>query len=514
MKQNIKSFLLKVLRDQNAQVLPLMAITMVGFLAMAAAVADVGDVYYSYNELVSSTNAAALAGAIGLPTSGTKAEYYAGEFNAASTQSSSQTTYTSAGANRFGNLNITGYTATLGCISSSVGANTPCIATGIGSTTANAIQITQTAKVKTYFAAIFGTPYVTLTATSSALMGSPNSIPRNVALIMDTTASMGDADSNCGSGQTRLSCAFGGIKTLLQGMHPCSAEGCGTLNNGVYQNSLDVVSLFTFPEMTNSSQQQYETDCKSSTNPSITPYTFPSRTATTYTPGQNGQAAADYQVTPYLSNYQSGTDTDGAVNLNGTGSSASGVVDAVAQGGCAAGMGDPGGEGTYYAGVLYAAQASLEAEKLVQDSATGLSSQNVIIIVSDGAATASQSQMSGATANGDSTGYGSYKNECKQSVTAAQAIQKEGTVIYSVAYGSPTTGCTTDSGVYTSPCYSMQQMASTSNGTTYFYSDNAGGTGSCTSGAAPSSLSDIFGAIVASWGPARLVPNSTFSPSS
>jgi Flp pilus assembly protein TadG len=496
MKKHIESFLLRFSSDQNGQTLIVSAVLMMCVLGMAGLVADVGDVYYNYNQLLSSTNAAALAGAGGLSTSGAQATANAALYSSQSGDN-----------NAYGNLAITSYSSTLGCVTGTVATGVACVETGSTPAKANAIQVTQTAKVKTYFAAVLGTPYVSLTATATALMGSPNTTAQNIAVIIDTTHSMQDEDTTCG--ESRLTCALAGIQTFLQGLHPCTTDGCGTLSNGNYQNSLDRVSLFTFPELSNTAQQVYDTNC-SGTNPSITPYTFPSPTATSYTPGQNGQAAPTYQITSFASNYQTLTTglLSGLLNDIGSGllNDSSGVVDAVGgDPGCAA-MSDPGGEGTYYAGVLYAAQASLLAEQ-----AANPGSQNAIIIVSDGAATSAQSQMSStATASGT---YPSYVSECEQAVTAADNVKAAGTTIYSVGYGSPSTGCTTDTGVYSSPCYTMQQMATpASNGKTYFYSDQ-GGIGDCPSGAAPSSLSGIFGAILSDFGPARLVPNSTF-PSS
>jgi hypothetical protein len=55
-------------------------------------------------------------------------------------------------------------------------------------------------------------------------------------------------------------------------------------------------------------------------------------------------------------------------------------------------MSGPGGEGTYYAGVIYAAQAALTAEATANPG-----SQNIMILVSDGAATSSSSQMATGT---------------------------------------------------------------------------------------------------------------------
>lgn len=484
MKTTMRSFLRRAYRDENAQVLPMMAVLMVGFLGMTAMVADVGDVYYSYNELQASTNAAALAGAEGLPTSGAQATAYAKAY-------SSQ----SGGSNLYGNLNITNATYTLGCVTGSVSSGIRCISTGSGSNTANAIQVTQTAAVRTYFAAVFGTSSVSLTATATGLMPAPSTTAYNIAVVIDTTASMSTSDTSCGTGQTRLSCSLSGVQTLLGSLNPCTAAGCGSLTSGNYANSLDRVSLFTFPELSDAAQATDDTNC-SGTRPGITPYTFPSSTGTTYSPGTTSPT---YQVTPYLSNYQTVTSGNPTGTLNGS----STTVDAVGgKSGCA-GMSDPGGEGTYYAGVIYAAEASLIAEQ-----AANPGSQNSLIIVSDGAATSSKSQMSSGA--GSSGTYPSYNNECQQAVTAAQAGTAAGITVYSVAYGSPTSGCTTDSGSYTSPCYTMQQMASVPSGKgSTFYSDDSS-SGACPATNAPAALADIFSAISAGFGKARLVPNGTF----
>jgi Flp pilus assembly protein TadG len=68
MMLNVISRLRRLLGDERGQVLPITALMTTAFLGMAAIVVDIGDVYYSYNELVTSTNAAAMAGAEGLPS--------------------------------------------------------------------------------------------------------------------------------------------------------------------------------------------------------------------------------------------------------------------------------------------------------------------------------------------------------------------------------------------------------------------------------------------------------------
>jgi hypothetical protein len=99
----------------------------------------------------------------------------------------------------------------------------------------------------------------------------------------------------------------------------------------------------------------------------------------------------------------------------------------------------PGGDGTYYAGVIYAAVASLLAQQKANPG-----SQNALIIISDGDANASSSKMgSGLTTTG---AYPSAKDECQQAVLAGQYASQLGIHVYSIAYGSGATGCSTDSG--------------------------------------------------------------------
>ena len=110
-----------------------------------------------------------------------------------------------------------------------------------------------------------------------------------------------------------------------------------------------------------------------------------------------------------------------------------------------------GGEGTYYPQVIYAAQAAL-----VTAEASNPSSQNVLIILGDG--DASSTHLPGASTTSGT--YPSTINQCHQAITAAHAATTAGTRVYSVAYGSPNSGCSTDTSPSITACQTMEQMAS------------------------------------------------------
>src|ERR1017187_4104706 len=124
-------------------------------------------------------------------------------------------------------------------------------------------------------------------------------------------------------------------------------------------------------------------------------------------------------------------------------------------------MSAPGGQGTYYAQAIYQAQAYLVAERLQFPN-----SQNVIILLSDGDATATcTTSKSGVCTAGPMIGasttsgvYPSSVDECHQAVRAAQTAWDAGTTVYAVNYGAEATGCATDTPAI-SPCQTMLEMA-------------------------------------------------------
>jgi hypothetical protein len=236
---------------------------------------------------------------------------------------------------------------------------------------------------------------------------------------------------------------------------------------------------------------------------------------------------------------------------------------------------------TYFASSIYAAQSALAAEQ----AATALTrpgSMNAIIFLSDGQANASEYNTSNtgygtatannqyahanefpqgpaisevgpssliantnnpawpatpayytpATSTSTTVGYSTlglngkgiypdWYDQCQQAIAAAQYAVTNGTRIYSVAYGSQQSGCTSTDTTYVatgalnvsfavpglSPCVVMENIASDM---AYFYSDpDQSGSGStCTSAAnSQRTLSQIFAAIGASFQTPRLIPN-------
>jgi len=128
----------------------------------------------------------------------------------------------------------------------------------------------------------------------------------------------------------------------------------------------------------------------------------------------------------------------------------------------------------------------------------------VMVLLSDGDATASSTQM-----GGKATSYPASQ-ECSQAVTAANNAKNAGTLIYSVSYGSETTGCTTDTNPTITPCQTMSNIASRPL-STYFFSNANSQTGTtvCSGGRPNSGLTSVFTQIAADLTVARLIPNNT-----
>ena len=270
-------------------------------------------------------------------------------------------------------------------------------------------------------------------------------------------------DSNCGA--TQMSCALQGLQVLLKALSPCAAsQATCTVSNGVATNPVDQVALFTFPNVTaatvgidtnctNPMPSKYGSQSYSYSStfgyysmqpqtaypylPQATAFTFPTAGASSYTP-----STSTYQVTKFLSDYKT---SDTATSLNPS----SDLVQAAGGASGCGGMSPPnyaGNYGTYYAAAIYAAQAALTAQAKAYPG-----SQNVIIILSDGDANAPQTlngyqiMPSPATSSGN---YPPYESECIQGYFAANAATTAGTRVYTVAYGSLTSGCSTDPSTY------------------------------------------------------------------
>ena len=515
MKLNSGSFIVRFFRDQSAQMLPIMAFMVVAFMSIAALSLSIGSTYVQQQQLQNSANAAALAGAQLLPDA---------------SAATGAATYSSQAGDNNSNSYMPGVTSTaqLGCLSSLTSLGVLCVAPA----NANAIQVTQHVAVPMLFGGLFkmlgASPTTTLTAiaTASARGSGATVAPYNVAIILDGTGSMGNSDSDSLCNSTRMSCALQGVRVLLQALSPCNIalSSCGAVTAGTYGSgnvvgSVDRVALFGFPNVSTSNVSNYY-GCSGS-SPTHEYYTFPTPGATTYTPLNS----STYELVGFSSDYKT---SDTATTLSQTptkGTSGNSLVKAAGgiTSGCTA-MDNPGGEGTYYAGAIYAAQSALVAEQ-----AAFPGSQNILIIISDGDASITYQTKDSAgnyelgTAGNVAT-YPGWKQECSQAVTAAQNIATANaygngaipTKVYSIAYGAASSGCTTDTSPSISPCATMENIASSP---ANFFSDYTASQNNsqCISASRPTTtgIPEIFTIIAGDLAVAHLVPNpASFTPAS
>jgi hypothetical protein len=509
MNHNGKSFLLRAFKEESGQTLPLMALLTGLFLGMGGLTLDLGRAFVAYHELQASTDAAALAGGYAMSLSNATTTSVTNAVDALSSVPANASQGIAGGANTSPNLpNASMATPLFKCLSAVTNMGVICSASPLGY---NAIQVKQSVTIPTFFIRALGilgvsaAKSLTLTATSTASMRGAANAQYNVAVVIDTTASMGSADSdkNCGSYTTRISCALAGVQSLLSFLTPCTASSTSTNCTG-----FDQVSLFTYPNV-QASTASNDTTCPTS-DPTILPYSTPTPGATWSAPTG---AAATYQITGYVDNYSTTNKVGGAINPSSVLGIATGAGVGTKTKPCS-GLQTPGGEGTYFAGAIYAAASSLVAAQ-----AANPSSQNALVILSDGDATATSGHMSGTLTT--SGLYPSLKDQCKQAVTAAQyANGLPNTTVFSIAYGSASSGCSSDAynkssnpnGTNITPCQTMQQMASDAS---TFYSD-AGTTqnnGQCVSAVNGnfSSLQQIFQNVADHLTYSRLIPDSWWS---
>jgi von Willebrand factor type A domain/Putative Tad-like Flp pilus-assembly len=338
-------------------------------------------------------------------------------------------------------------TASASCIGSSQVSGLPTCPSGGN----NAISLTQTGTVPTYFIRVLGFNSWTVSATATAAKAGGPTKALNVMFVLDTTQSMGTTtdDSGCAvpgiSKPTRLNCALYGIQLILKQLNP----------------QIDQVGLMVFPGMSST-----WTPCGT---PNIVAYG---------TPNMTYQVIHNALDTNYATVMGALNDSSNLVKTVGDNkNSVTGCLKA------------PGGEGTFYAGAISAAQTALQS----QGSSTA---QNVIILLSDGEANATSNDMNSTYANNTPCSPstvcspGHLEQQCNQAVANGQSAANSGTWVYVIAYdaGGAGTGCpsqTTGSGksqktVYDSPtgtdinvwtpCTALQNIASNQ---TNFYSTNS-----------------------------------------
>lgn len=522
MNTNCLSFFRKLLGDQRGQVLVLWAVPgMLALLGMSGLTIDVGHAYVVHAQLQNATDAAALAAAGSVNISGATVN---SEANLYSANSGSQNANT---------YESTGVVATQVCLNMLLPSGETCAG---DNNPLNAVKVVQTASVPTFFLRVLGVNSIAMQTKSFASMGGPSNL-WNIAIIEDTTGSMATTDTNCpGGAVSEYQCALNSIQTILAQVQPCP----GAMTSCTPSQANVRIALFTFPNII-TSDLPVANACSGTTYVSPLPYqvyTLPKENATSYVPltytkgagtwsasYEVTYGAADADVNGFVSDYYTSGNTSTG-NLN----PASSLVMAVGYGGDGGGTGtgsgttktssssktgcmpiSPGGidlnsatgtpgptvlvnhanvgEGiTYYASVIYAAQAALTAEHTLYPHAN-----NAIIMLSDGQAntqwfyfpqgtitsTPSPDTLQSSTisstlgystlktspnlgaygaaylsspnleASGTISGvYPDFMDECQQAIVAAQyaanaSLNQAGiaTRVYAISYGSEQTGC-------------------------------------------------------------------------
>jgi hypothetical protein len=518
---------MNILRSERGQALAMCAALLVLLLGATAVAIDMGYMYWSYRELLSATEAAAKAGGgamanANVSSATTVVDQYSGDAGLGGLY------------NIHPNLTMTGVSVNFACVSTTATANV-----GLGlpncikypnacpSAACNAIQVTETATITTFFAKVFGIGTranpITLTATATASAGGAGT-PHHIAVVLDSTSSMGppSTDTDCSasvSGSfTPEQCAQLGVQSLLAVMSP------GTANYPI-----DQVALFTFPGLCSTSGCGTATTLTDAPSGSVSDDTSCPASDPPITSYNNDPA---YLIVPFPASGTAGNYINSTGGLNTTNST---LVNSVGAGtwitndeSNKCGIKTPGGEHTFYAGIIVAAQQYLTANHV-----SGI--QDVIIFLSDGNANAQgsdlggnvpmpsavqtyfDSQTSGSTLikqNSSKTGYiYTATGECTQAVYAADWAKSLGTEIYGVSYGSEPNGCTTgEVKPYTTPCATIQGISS---GTGYFFSVGNSSNGNLVCNGAETGLNgmnEVFTYIGGQLTGSRLVPNSAWPP--
>ena len=332
-------------------------------LGMVGLVLDIGHGYSVQRKLQATADAAALAGAANLPN-----------------VSSAVSTASSFGAEPGAQNALGGNDAVTENVA------TKCLTSFPGCTTANAVTVTESAKVNTVFARVLGVDSFTVHAKSTAC--SPcGSKPLDIMVVLDRTGSMCMDDNNQPNGCIDLANARDGIKTFLGLMNP----------------QLDHVGLAVLPPAPSSGNL-----CGTPSYVTRTGSNFPSGGYEDFYSSQS----APYVVVPLSSDYASKT---------GTLNSSSKLISTL---NCL-----PAAGWTAYAKALEAAQ-----QELVTDGRPGV--QKAIVLFSDGAANTGprylDSNPTKCNANTCTTPY--VTQPCHQGVASAANVKATGTIIYSMGY--------------------------------------------------------------------------------
>jgi Flp pilus assembly protein TadG len=352
-------------RDQRGVTAIAVALLTTVLIGMAGFALDIGHLEVVKQQLQGSADAAALAGGYNIPngTAVATATAYSAEANEKNALGGGVTATMVSGYPLLKCLTTTG----VACEGAELSGG------------ANAIQVREQAAVPTWFSQVFGINSFTVSATSTASAKGGTGQALNVMIVLDTTASMTlNHDNNCGLGSNSTSeqCALAGVQTLLQDLNP----------------SVDYVGIMVFPGVQSSADAANDYTCGAS------------GVTSSETEQYNGSPI--YQIIGLSNDFKT---SNSASSLN----SASKLAKAVGQGGsgCNSGISAPGGQTTYYAGAINAAQSALTSLSATQSPP----SQNVIILLSDGDANSVKTSTSIVGYIGNCAGPG--KSNCTASTT-------------------------------------------------------------------------------------------------
>jgi hypothetical protein len=339
-------------------------------------------------------------------------------------------------------------------------------------------------------------------------------IPSGTVVVSATSSSATisqAATQSTGSGQTttftvtapvvpdKLDCAKAGVRSLLQAMPYTGSMADDDVGIVVFPALSSTLSSGSTHVLQSPTSTSFETDCNSADKPAVTypPWSL-SGSGTgvggipgtdLYSYGTNSHYTSPgyvdnyqgYQAIPLSGDYQTGAAPGGVLNTS------SSLVNSVYWSQCTGGtyasgdvygIKDKGGQGSYLAGAITAAQYQLHAPGVRTTGPNGQAVTNAIIILSDGELGAPTSSQDGV-APGASGNIGfTSSTPCEDAINAAAAAKAASTLIFSIAYDSGGETCDDNhSGGYTGSAVSlMQALATPSNASeTYSYTEASAG---------------------------------------
>lgn len=383
----------KARNDESGQVLVFTLVCMVVLIAMVGFAVDVGHAYLVQRQLQSGVDAAALAGAQELPDP--------------TLATSAAQKYGPSSKNPPTAIDNSNTTVEMKCVKS---------APGCSSTfnTYNAVKVSATSTVKTFFARVIGIDSLDVKASATAC--SPcSSKPLDIMVVLDRTGSMCDASaSSLPTGCRDEDFAIEGIERFLGFMDPAIDE----VGLSVFPPALDKSSLCTQP------------------SGSAKRYGYDAWWVEDNARGPRGEDSAVYTLASpdfdYLKQGPNGWELNGSAN----------IVQKLRN--CI----KPNGTTSY-------TNALAEAQYQLTRQGRG-NVQDVIIFLSDGAANTTPKQVPAIVSS-----PADRARPCGSGIKVANQIKGQGTIVYTIGYDVDSDSNGGQCGLEGfNASYALQQMAS------------------------------------------------------